>query len=95
MTEKTTQISARISLSLHQALCERAERDGKTQTEIQQDSLRAYLENEPIAAQLARIENGMLAKIFAVVCAVANLSADERRAAKSVLKSILTAEVGQ
>jgi hypothetical protein len=93
--DSTVPFSARISSALDFQLRQRAAREGRTLTEIHQESLRAYLASESLPDQLARFERGLLPRIFAVVSAVAGLSEEERRVAKTALRSILAAEVGK
>lgn len=90
--DSTVPFSARLSRELDFKLRQRAADEGRTLTEIHLEALRAFLVEESLAEQLARIERSILSKIFAVVSVVANLSDQERLNAKASLRSILTAE---
>lgn len=93
--DSTVPFSARLSRELDFKIRQRAADEGRTLTEIHLEALRAFLVEESLAEQLARIERAILSKIFAVVAVVANLSDEQRRDAKAALKSILTAEARQ
>lgn len=89
--ESTVPFSARLSRDLDFQLRQRAATEGRTLTEIHIEALRAFLASESLNDQLGKLERGILSKIFAVVAVVANLSDDERRRARTALKSILMA----
>lgn len=90
--ESTVPFSMRLSRELDFQLRQRAAVEGLTLSQLHMQALKEFLSTDSISDQILRLERSMLGKIFAVVASVANLSADERSAAKAALKAILMAE---